>query len=59
MLTQPVCSRQSLSYKNHDHNINKDDRLEHLLDAHLMAQNNEFHVYIVQLKASIDDDTIT
>ena len=49
----------SQALKNHTHDINKDDMLGHLLDAYFLAQDNEFHAYIFQLKTMIDDGTLT
>ena len=45
--------------KNQGPDIDEDDMLEHLLDAYLLAQDNEFNAYIIQLKTSIDDGTLT
>ena len=45
--------------KKHDHDIDDYDMLECLLDVYLLAQDNKFHAYIVQLKTSIDDGTLT
>ena len=47
------------AYKKCGHDIDKDDLLEYLLDAYLLAQDNKFHAYIVHLKTSIGDDTLT
>ena len=47
------------SLKNNGHDIDEDGMLECLLDAHLLSQDNEFHAYIIQLKTSIDDGTLT
>ena len=45
--------------KNLSQDIDEDNTLEFLLDAYLLAQDNEFHAYILQLKTSIDDGTLT
>ena len=41
------------------HDIGEDDMLEHLLGAYLLAQDSIFHAYIIKLKTSIDDGTLT
>ena len=33
--------------KNCGHNIDEDDMLQHLIDAYLLAQDNQFHAYIL------------
>ena len=48
-------SHQAL--KNSGYDIDKDDMLEHLLDTYFLAQDNEFHAIIAQLKTNIDDGT--
>ena len=44
--------------KNRGHDINEDDVLECILNAYLLAQDNEFHSYITQIKTSIDNGTV-
>ena len=44
--------------KNRGHDIKEDDMLECILNAYLLAQDNEFHSYITQIRTSIDDGSI-
>ena len=44
--------------KKRGHYINEDDMLECILNVYLFAQDNEFHAYITQIKAGIDDGLV-
>ena len=44
--------------KNRGHDIDEDNMLERILNAYLLAQDNEFHSYITQIKTSIDNGSI-
>ena len=45
--------------KNSGNDINKDNFLECFSETYLLSQDKKLHAYIVQLKTSIDDGTLT
>ena len=44
--------------KNRGHNIDEDDMLECILNAYLLAQDNEFYTYITQIKTGIHNGSV-
>ena len=47
-----------VALKNRGHDIDEDDMLQCILNDYLLAQDNEFHAYIMQIKTGIDDGSI-
>ena len=44
--------------KNRGHNIDVDDMFECILNVYLLAEDNKFHAYIMQIKTGIDDGSV-
>ena len=47
-----------VALKNRGHDIDEDDMLQCILNEYLLAQDDEFHEYIMQIKTGIDDGSI-
>ena len=47
-----------VALKNRGHDIDEDDMLELILNAYLLAQDNQFHQDITQIKTGINDGSV-